>query len=241
MSSEKATKAEEPSAEYRTKYAEIWKTLSAIDVSEQVEKKNGLSYLSWAWAWGILMKHYPEAVYHFPPHEVHPDGTVTVHCNVAIGDCIRTMWLPVMDYKNIAIKNPDARKISDTKMRCLVKNLAMWGLGFHIYAGEDLPVTPSEEVEPEPVRKPSPAKAAPAKKAEPTKQEGFDIPTEEGAAELVLKLVDLATTMCVDTDGLKAFWVENKKFIDILDHNYPKQYQALKEAFTQLKDKVGSK
>jgi hypothetical protein len=215
-------------------YAKIWKTLSAIDVSEHVEKKNGLTYLSWAWAWGVLMKNYPEAIYDFPAQEIHPDGTVTVHCNVHIGDCVRSMWLPVMDYKNIAIKNPDARKISDTKMRCLVKNLAMWGLGFNIYAGEDLPVTPSEE-EQVPVKA---VKAAP-KKEVPTKQEGFDIPTEQAASELSDKLVDLATTMCTNMDGLKAFWVENKQFIDILDANYPRQYQALKDAFTQLKSKFG--
>ena len=109
--------------EAQSGYAEVWKTLSAIDVSEHTEKKNGLTYLSWAWAWGVLMKHYPEAIYEFPAQEVHLDGTVTVHCNVHIGNCVRSMWLPVMDYKNIAIKNPDARKISDTKMRCLVKNL----------------------------------------------------------------------------------------------------------------------
>ena len=44
-------------------YASVWKTLSAIDCSEKAEKKNGLTYLSWAWAWGILMEHYPEATY----------------------------------------------------------------------------------------------------------------------------------------------------------------------------------
>ena len=115
-------------------YRDIWKTLSTIDVSKHVEKKNGLSYLSWAWAWGVLMEHFPHAEYSFSSPELHQDGTVTVHCDVMIGNCHRTMWLPVMDYKNNAIKTPDARKISDTKMRCLVKCLAMYGLGHYIYA-----------------------------------------------------------------------------------------------------------
>ena len=101
-------------------YRDIWKTLSTIDVSKHVEKKNGLSYLSWAWAWGVLMEHFPNAEYSFSSPELHQDGTVTVHCDVVIGYCHRTMWLPVMDHRNNAIKNPDARKISDTKMRCLV-------------------------------------------------------------------------------------------------------------------------
>lgn len=85
------------------------------------------------------MNHYPESIYRFDPYSVHHDGTVTVYCTVMIGDMSRTMWLPVMDNRNNAIKNPDSRKISDTKMRCLVKCIAMFGLGLYIYAGEDLP------------------------------------------------------------------------------------------------------
>lgn len=233
MSSEAKEKSAATPSPKESKYAEVWKKLSSIDVSEHTEKKNGLTFLSWAWAWGVLMQNYPEATYEFHPHEIHPDGTVTVTCTVSIGEYSRTMWLPVMDYKNQAIKNPDARKLSDTKMRCLVKTLAMWGLGFNIYAGEDLPVTQSES-DAEPQSKAS----APAKKSVPTKQDGFDIPTEEGANDLVTKLVDFAKNFCKDTQGLAAFWKENKQFIDILDANYPKQYAALKEAFTQLKSKL---
>ena len=235
MSEEAKEVAATPSPQ-ESKYAEVWKKLSAIDVSEHTEKKNGLTFLSWAWAWGILMQNYPDSRYEFHPLEIHADGTATVTCTVWIGNESRTMWLPVMDYKNQAIRNPDARKISDTKMRCLVKTLAMWGLGFNIYAGEDLPVTPSEEELKTPSRNEVVAKPKPAV---PTKQDGFDIPTEEGANDLVVKLVDFATNFCKDTDGLTAFWKENKQFIDILDANYPKQYAALKEAFTQLKSKLG--
>ena len=119
---------------------DIWKKLSRVDVRKHVEKKNGLSYLSWAWAWGELMEHYPEATYDFPPERVHEDGTVTVYCNIRIGRNVRTMWLPVMNYKNEAVARPDARKLSDTKMRCLVKCISMFGLGHFIYAGEDLPI-----------------------------------------------------------------------------------------------------
>jgi hypothetical protein len=124
----------------------VWETLSKIDVSEHIDKKGRLSYLSWAWAWGTLMKYYPQAKYNFLQTEKHEDGTVTVYCEVIIDDLSRLMWLPVMDHKNNAIVNPDARKISDTKMRCLTKCLAMFGLGHYIYAGEDLP-----EQEPQPL------------------------------------------------------------------------------------------
>ena len=223
-------------------YRVIWKTLSTIDVSKHVEKKNGLSYLSWAWAWGVLMEHFPHAEYSFSSPELHQDGTVTVHCDVMIGNCHRTMWLPVMDYKNAAVKNPDARKISDTKMRTLVKCLAMFGLGHYIYAGEDInPSTEPESVvqlsneELNTLSEPSEPKK---KKPVPTKSGSNDIPTEEGAAEVVGKLLEFANKFCADEAGLVGFWKENKKIIDIVDSNYPKQYEVLKQGFIQLKAKV---
>lgn len=124
---------------------EIWETLSKIDVSKHIEKKGNLSYLSWAWAWGVLMEKFPQCKYVFFPEHKHDDGSVTVSCELSIDECSRVMWLPVMDHKNNAVKEPDARKISDAKMRCLVKCIAMFGLGHYIYAGEDLP--PSDPVD----------------------------------------------------------------------------------------------
>lgn len=224
-------------------YAKIWETLSKIDVSRHVEKKNGLSYLSWAWAWGVLMEHYPHAEYSFSQPELHQDGTVTVHCDIMIGHCHRSMWLPVMDYKNNAIKNPDARKISDTKMRTLVKCLAMFGLGHRIYAGEDINPPGEPEVVTQLTQEELNSLAEPPepKKKKPvaTKQGPNDIPSEEGAAEVVGKLLEFANKFCADEAGLVGFWKENKKLIDILDSNYPKQYEVLKQGFTQLKAKVG--
>jgi hypothetical protein len=120
-------------------HKEIWQKLSAIDVSAHVEKKNGLSYLSWAWAWGVLMEHFPEAEYSFDPPQTFDNGTMMVFCTVTIGDRSRRMWLPVMNHKNQAIPNPDAFAVNTAMMRCLVKCLALWGLGHYIYAGEDLP------------------------------------------------------------------------------------------------------
>jgi hypothetical protein len=124
----------------KTSFASIWATLSAVDVSGRIEKKNGLSFLSWAWAWGTLMEHYPQAQYSFQdPAEASSDGSVMVYCEVTIDGCSRLMWLPVMDYKNRAIPNPNSFQVNTARMRCLVKCLAMFGLGHYIYAGEDLP------------------------------------------------------------------------------------------------------
>ena len=117
----------------------IWKTLSAVDVSDHIEKKGNLSYLSWAWAWGVLMEKYPESEYEFAEPIYYSDGTCEVWVSVTISEKTRKMWLPVMDYRNKSIPNPTSRDISDARMRCLVKCLAMFGLGHYIYAGEDLP------------------------------------------------------------------------------------------------------
>jgi hypothetical protein len=124
----------------KTTFASIWATLSQVDVSDRIEKKQNLSFLSWSWAWGTLMEHYPQAEYSFQePAEVQRDGSVMVYCTVTIDGLSRQMWLPVMDFKNQAISNPDAVQVNKAKMRCLVKCLAMFGLGHYIYAGEDLP------------------------------------------------------------------------------------------------------
>jgi hypothetical protein len=120
----------------------IWDTLSQIDVSAHTERKQNLTYLSWAWAWGTMCKHFPNTSYYFT-YETFPDGTVEYVCTVTVrhfGDehC-QTMWLPVMDHRNKAIQNPDAFARNSCKMRCLTKCLSMLGLGHYIYAGEDLP------------------------------------------------------------------------------------------------------
>jgi hypothetical protein len=127
----------------------VWQTLSAIDVNGKVEKKGKLSYLSWAWAWGILKEHYPASTFSFRPSVVLDDGTVEVWVDLTVttenGSQTHEMWLPVMDNVNKAVKNPDSRKISDARMRCLTKCIAMFGLGHYIYAGEDLPEQPAEK------------------------------------------------------------------------------------------------
>ena len=121
---------------------EIWQTLSAIDVSQHTEKKKDLTYLSWAWAWSVMCDHFPDTMYEFSEFD-RPDGTVMVECTVTVSkdgqSVARTMWLPVMDYRNKAIPNPDSFQVNTARMRCLTKCLSMLGLGIYIYAGEDLP------------------------------------------------------------------------------------------------------
>ncbi len=125
-------------------YKEVWDTLSAVDVSEHTQEKGGLTYLSWAWAWGVLMKFYADAEFEFSEEKFYPDGSCQVECTMTIRGCKRTMWLPVMDYRNQAKLNPSARDISDSRQRCLVKVACLFGLGHYIYAGEDVPSKPDD-------------------------------------------------------------------------------------------------
>lgn len=126
-----------------------WDLLSAINVNDKTETKGTgkytLTYLSWAWAWGVLMEHFPESVYEIHQDRILPDESVMVSVTLTIKDgdeqFSRFMWLPVMDHLNKSIKNPTATDINKAIMRCLAKTIAMCGLGHYIYAGEDLPVS----------------------------------------------------------------------------------------------------
>lgn len=120
-------------------FATIYSTLSQVDLSKLTEKKMGLTYLSWANAWDVMMAHYPAATFQTLPSETFSDGTVEVWVEVTVCDYSRRMWLPVMDNRNNAIPNPSSRAVSDARMRCLVKCLSLFGLGLYIYQGEDLP------------------------------------------------------------------------------------------------------
>ena len=137
----------------------------SLNVSDKIEKKNGLSYLSWPWAWGTFLTNFPDAKYEIHEYDGKPylyDEKLgyMVFTSVTVGDDTKTMWLPVMDSKNKAMKDHPYKyvvrgfnnqqkelvceaatmfDINKTIMRCLVKNIAMFGLGLYIYAGEDLP------------------------------------------------------------------------------------------------------
>jgi hypothetical protein len=115
-----------------------YKKLREINVNEHTEKKGQLTYLSWTWAVDQLLLQDENATWEFPEPKYFGES-VMVFCNVtALGKTMK-MQLPVMDNRNNAIANPDARKISDATMRCLAKCIACFGIGLYIYAGEDLP------------------------------------------------------------------------------------------------------
>jgi hypothetical protein len=145
--------------------------LYEINVNNHTEEKNGLTYLSWAWAWAEIKKVYPDATYTIKkfenslPYVYDENVGYMVFTEVTIEGLTHEMWLPVMDGANKAMKSysytyttkygektVDAATMFDinkTIMRCLVKNLAMFGLGLYIYAGEDLPQVEEKKIDKE--------------------------------------------------------------------------------------------
>lgn len=115
--------------------------LAAINVKDKIEKKNGLSYLSWAWAVDQLLRNDSSATWSYGD-PVTWGQTVMVFCTVTAFGKPMTAQLPVMDHRNKAIPNPDAFAVNTAMQRCLVKAIALHGLGLYIYAGEDLPAEP---------------------------------------------------------------------------------------------------
>lgn len=122
-----------------------WKTLSALNVNDDKEKKGRFDYLSWAHAWKHVKNNTEDANYELLEDIVYPDNSREVRCSVTIDGVTHMAWLAVMDNNNRAIKNPDARAINDARQRCFVKAIAMHGLALYIYQGEGLPDAPDEK------------------------------------------------------------------------------------------------
>lgn len=151
-----------------------FETLYSLNVNDKTEKKNNLTYLSWAWAWAEFVKVYPEAKYDIIKNEnmmpyFKDDSGAFCYTKVTAGGMTHEMWLPVMDYKNQTIKNPTAFDVNKTIMRCLTKNLAMFGLGLYIYAGEDLPESTDHHA-PQNSTPPKPSKSTDDDKAKAWKE-----------------------------------------------------------------------
>ena len=143
--------------------ATVFETLNAVNVNGHTEKKNGLTYLSWAWAWGEVKKRYPDASYTVYENEAlggvpyFTDGrTCFVKTGLTIEGLEHIEYLPVMDTRNRSIPADAVTSFDVNKaiQRSLTKAAARHGLGLYIYAGEDLP----EGESPEPIEKPAPVK-----------------------------------------------------------------------------------
>ena len=182
----------------------VFEVLNAVNCNEHTEKKNGLTYLSWAWAWAEVKKRYPGATYTIYENKdgllYHTDGkTAWVKTGVTIEGIELIEYLPVMNYKNesISVDRLTSFDVNKTVQRSLTKACARHGLGLYIYAGEDLPEGEDEKP------------AEPKKTASKKKAESAPVPTPEAKAEDdKLYLVKQLITECKTKDDLLKLWEE---------------------------------
>lgn len=205
---------------------ELFEKLVQLDVNEKTEKKNDLTYLSWAWAWQEFKRICPDATYEikkFPnangtlmPYVEDKDLGFMVFTEITACGITYEMWLPVMDGANKSMKREaytyqtkfseksvdpcSMFDINKTIMRCLVKNIAMFGLGIYIYAGEDLPTTIEEPCTSEQI-----AKMRELKVVEPNVCKQFKVKTIEeltfAQADYVIKAKEDALKRMAKDNG----------------------------------------
>lgn len=236
--------------------------LLKVDTSGHIEKKNGLSYLSWAWAWTEALKVDPTATFSVDTFSYNDQtvpfmkigDTAMVWVNVTMFGQKRTCMLPVMDFKNQPITEPDSVQVNKAIMRCLVKCIALHGLGLNIYAGEDLPESVDQEtgeikrrVEPKPQPKPELKVEAKLTKP-PAKVEGKDgkwkikvETTPEANATDFINIVSEAAVLALESaqsqgDVMDIFRVNREVFdkVKALDESC---FKDLLDAFKARKEK----
>lgn len=206
----------------------VWETLSPIDVSKHVEKKNGFSYLSWAWAWTTLKQHYPDAsfeVHHSERTELpfykDPDTKNAYVCvTVTAGKKTATETYPVTDYANKAIENPNASQVNTAIQRCKTKAIGYLGLGCYLYAGEDLPPGPAI--------------------AKITKSEDDKEPKEAKGVKMIASVFTEMLPFQKGQSQLEEFWRLNKQAIDILKKEDQHKYEEVLAAFKKRKTEITS-
>jgi hypothetical protein len=228
--------------------------LLMINVNDKTEKKNGMTYLSWAWAWTEVLKADPAANFEV---KMFPDGTgigmtpvmsvgetamVWVTCTVF--NKPMTCQLPVLDYRNKPIANPNAMDINTAIMRCLVKAIALHGLGLYIYSGED---TPLEDVKTVTVTTPmaSVEMTVPADLPVPTQipADGAAIaavetPDGEWTAEDAAKIGEVMLAFIAvhrDIPDLNSYWKKNQVVLDKLKASHSEVYNAVRNGFAEYK------
>ena len=209
--------------------------LLKINVNDHTEKKNGLTYLSWAWAWAEALKADPKANFKV---EMQPHGgplmimgdTFMVWVTVTMFDKPMTCMLPVLDYRNKPITAPTSFDVNTSIMRCLVKAIALHGLGLYIYAGEDLPED-SQSGQAEPVV---------VKVVTPTATADLEVNTgnADANAELFAEGMMTYTNHCKDVKGLNSYWKSNQTQLDSLKVSRPDLYDQIRNRFAEIKKQL---
>jgi len=211
--------------------------LLKINVNEHTEKKNGLTYLSWAWAWREALKADQSATFDVQTFEGKPymdvNGTGMVWVTVTMFGQPRTCMLPVMDYKNKPILNPDAFAVNTAIMRCMTKALALHGLGIYIYSGDDLPEDESKEAPTPVATAPKPIVRTATKSVQPKEWDDSDASRKLFADGMIEW-----TSHCTTVAGLNSYWKSNELQLDSLKETHPPLYEGVLKCFKELKTKL---
>lgn len=201
----------------------VFEVLNAIDVNEHTEKKNNLTYLSWAWAWAEVKKRYPDADYTIYENKdgllYHTDGrTAWVKTGVTIEGLEHIEYLPVLDkssHNSLKVSELTSWDVNKAIQRSLTKACARHGLGLYIYAGEDLP-----EAGDAPEAQPKKG----SKKAQPRPAEPTPADDDKNDLGLVIQLVKEANTK----DDLLKIWEE-----------WPEVHDQIKPYFSERRKQLG--
>lgn len=212
--------------------------LLKINVNEYTEKKNGLTYLSWAGAWGEALKADPAVNFKVEMFDGTPlmvvGGTFMVWVTVTMFGKPVTCMLPVLDYRNKPISTPNSFDVNTSIMRCLVKAIAMHGLGLYIYAGEGAPEDAEEPPKPEPKPTPTPVvKKAPERKPKPDEVTEWD--DSDASRTLFADSMIEYTHICESLEQLQGFWGKNHLQLDSLKRTHPELYKRVLTKFSELK------
>jgi hypothetical protein len=196
--------------------------LLKLSVKDHTEKKNGLSYLSWAWAWTEALKADHTANFEVKmfdggesPYMV-VNGTGMVWVTVTMFGKPMTCFLPIMDHRNKPIQQPDAFQVNTSLMRCMTKALALHGIGLYIYAGEDLPE--QDEAKPE------------VKAVKTAEAKARDDQDDANIALFGQSMIDFVG-ICKSVPDLMSYWKANQEQIERLQANNAALYEKVVHVF----------
>jgi len=238
----------------------VWETLRSIDVSEYTKKKNGMTYLSWAHAWGALKDVYPDATFekHVEegniPYMIDVHGFAYVRVTVTASGESATELFPVLDYKNSPIKNPNAFQINTAHQRAMTKAMGYLGLGHYIYAGEDLPpddgaepqtqasvVKVDREFQEDKGKKPKAKPTSPPPSATEASSGDVKKNASEENWDKTKDLISEVVKASSDIEWLNGVYRKNLGPINQLKDNSPKLYEELMNDFSKRKSELNSK
>ena len=223
-----------------------YKELRQIDVSKYTEKKNGLTYLSWAWAVDQLLLADSKAHWFYPEFQRWGNGSVMVFCTVVANDIAKTAQLPVMDYRNKPIEEPDSFAVNTAMQRCLAKAIALHGIGLYIYNGEDLPPDVEPEQPPKVNNIPAPDKAVEKAKTIP-KTAGkpgdwqltvMDTDNEKSWLEALKAGVDTLLTVASHPDDVANIFKNKRVVFDKAKAMDEKFYSEMMVSFSKTKESL---